>query len=122
VRSYALDSGQVIWECAGLGTNTIPHPVRQDDLVFVMSGYQNPNLMAIRLGRTGDLTGTDAVVWSQTRGNSYTASPVIYQNKLYVLTDNGMISCYNALPVSLTIIRRDCPRPTALGFSCRRLW
>jgi outer membrane protein assembly factor BamB len=96
VRSYALDSGQVIWECAGLGTNTIPHPVRQDDLVFVMSGYQNPNLMAIRLGRTGDLTGTDAVVWSQTRGNSYTASPVIYQNKLYVLTDNGMISCYNA--------------------------
>ncbi len=96
VRSYALDSGQQIWECAGLGTNTIPQPVRQDDLVFVMSGHQNPNLMAIRLGRTGDLTGTDAIVWSQTRGNSYTPSPVIYQNKLYVLTDNGMVSCYNA--------------------------
>ena len=56
----------------------------------------NPNLMAIRLGREGDLTGTDAVVWSQTRGNSYTPSPVIYDNKLYVLTDNGMVSCYNA--------------------------
>ena len=96
VRSYAFDSGQQIWECAGLGANTIPQPVRQDDLVFVMSGYQNPNLMAIRLGRTGDLTGTDAVVWSQTRGNSYTPSPVIHDNKLYVLTDNGMVSCYNA--------------------------
>ncbi len=96
VRSYDFDSGKLIWECGGLGRNTIPQPVRQDDLVFVMSGYMNPNLMAIRLGREGDLTGTDAIVWSQTKGNSYTASPVIHNNKLYVLTDNGMISCYNA--------------------------
>jgi outer membrane protein assembly factor BamB len=96
VRSYDFDSGKVIWECAGLGVNTIPQPVRQDDMVFVMSGYMNPNLMAIRLGREGNLTGTDAVVWSQTKGNSYTPSPVIFDNKLYVLTDTGMVSCYNA--------------------------
>jgi outer membrane protein assembly factor BamB len=96
VRSYDLESGKLIWECAGLGMNTIPQPVRQDDLVFVMSGYNNPKLMAIRLGREGDLTGTDAVVWSQVKGNSYTPSPVIFDNKLYVLTDTGMISCYNA--------------------------
>jgi len=96
VRSYDFQTGKLIWECAGLGLNTIPQPVRQEDLVFVMSGYRNPNLMAIRLGREGDLTGTDAVVWSQTRGNSYTPSPVIHDNKLYVLTDSGLISCYNA--------------------------
>jgi len=96
VRSYDFETGELIWECAGLGANTIPHPVHQDDLVFVMSGYRDPNLMAIRLGRKGDLTNTDAIVWSQTRGNSYTPSPVLHDNKLYVLTDNGLISCYNA--------------------------
>jgi outer membrane protein assembly factor BamB len=96
VRSYDLDTGKPIWECAGLGANTIPQPVTQDDMVFVMTGYRNPMLMAIRLGREGDLTGTDAVVWSQTKGNSYTPSPVIFENKLYVLTDTGMVSCYNA--------------------------
>jgi len=96
VRSYDFETGKVIWECGGLGVNVIPHPVRQDDMVFVMSGYINPNLMAIRLGKPGDLTGTDSVVWTQAKGNSYTASPVLFDNKLYVLTDNGMISCYNA--------------------------
>jgi outer membrane protein assembly factor BamB len=96
VRSYDLENGKLIWECGGLGQNTIPQPVRQDDLIFCMSGYQNPMLLAIRLGREGDLTGTDAVVWSQAKGNSYTPSPVIFDNKLYVLTDTGMISCYNA--------------------------
>jgi outer membrane protein assembly factor BamB len=96
VRSYDFNSGKVIWECAGLGVNAIPAPVRQDDLIFSMTGYQNPKLMAIRLGREGDLTGTDAVVWTQTKGNSYTPSPVIFDNKLYVLADGGLISCYNA--------------------------
>jgi outer membrane protein assembly factor BamB len=96
VRSYDLETGRVIWECAGLGANTIPQPVRQDDMVFVMTGYRDPKLMAIRLGREGDLTGTDAVVWSQTKGTSYTPSPVIFENKLYVLTDTGMVSCFNA--------------------------
>jgi outer membrane protein assembly factor BamB len=96
VRSYDLETGKPIWECAGLGANTIPQPVRQDDMVLVMTGYRNPMLMAIRLGREGDLTGTDAVVWSQTKGTSYTPSPVIFENKLYVLTDTGMVSCFNA--------------------------
>jgi outer membrane protein assembly factor BamB len=70
--------------------------VAADGMVFVMSGFRNPNLMAIRLGREGDLTGTDAIIWQNQRGNSYTASPVLYEGKLYVLTDTGMLSCFDA--------------------------
>jgi len=111
VRSYDLDTGKPIWECAGLGSNPIPQPVRQDDLVFVMTGHMNPNLMAIRLGREGDLTGTDAIVWSQTKGNSYTPSPVIHDNKLYVLTDGGMVSCYNARTGEPYYHQQRLPKP-----------
>jgi outer membrane protein assembly factor BamB len=96
VRSYDLKTGKVLWECAGLGVNVIPAPVRLDDVVYVMSGFRNPNLMAIRLGRSGDLTGSDAILWSNAKGNSYTPSPVLYDGKLYTLTDTGMLSCYNA--------------------------
>ena len=96
VRGYDVESGKVLWECAGLGGNVIPAPVYHNGIVYVMSGFRNPNLMAIRLGREGDLTGTDAIVWSQNRGASYTPSPVLHDNKLYVLTDQGMLSCFNA--------------------------
>jgi outer membrane protein assembly factor BamB len=96
VRSYDLKTGKLIWESAGLGLNVIPAPVHSGDLVYVMSGFRDPNLMAIRLGRTGDLTGSDAIVWSNKKGNSYSASPVLYDGKLYTLTDTGMLSCYNA--------------------------
>ncbi len=96
VRSYDLETGKVIWEAAGLGSNVIPAPVIQNDIVYVMSGHREPKLMAIKLGREGDLTGTDAIVWSQTRGTSYTASPVLHENKFYALTDTAMLSCFNA--------------------------
>ena len=96
-RAYDYDSGRLIWEVEGLGLNTIPAPIQMAVLVFVMSGFRNPNLMAVRLGHTGDLTGTSAVVWSTTRGTSYTPSPVLHDGMLYVLTDSGMLSNFDAL-------------------------
>ena len=96
VRSYDYLTGKVIWECAGLGSNVIPAPVFHNNTVIVMSGHRDPNRMAIKLGRDGDLTGTDAVVWSNTKGNSYTPSPVLYEGKLYFVTDNGILSAINA--------------------------
>jgi outer membrane protein assembly factor BamB len=96
VAGYDLETGKPIWEATGLGANTIPAPVAAEGMVFAMSGFRNPNLLAIRLGREGDLTGTDAIVWQNQRGNSYTPSPVLYEGKLYMLTDNGMLSCLDA--------------------------
>ncbi len=96
VRSYDAQTGKLIWEAAGLGSNVIPVPVHHDGFVYVMSGHRDPRLMAIKLGKEGDLSGSDAIVWSHTRGTSYTASPVLNDNKLYVVTDNGMISAFDA--------------------------
>lgn len=49
VRSCDAATGKLIWECAGLGSHVIPAPVAAGDLVLVMSGHRNPNLLAIRL-------------------------------------------------------------------------
>jgi outer membrane protein assembly factor BamB len=111
VRSYDARSGKLIWEASGLGANVIPSPVTANGLVFVMSGFRDPKLMAIRLGRTGDLTGTDAIVWSNDRGNSYTPAPVLYENKLYMLTDNGMLSCLDAATGEPYYRQQRLPKP-----------
>jgi outer membrane protein assembly factor BamB len=61
-----------------------------------LAGHEQPNLLAIRLGREGDLTGTDAILWQNQRGNPYTPSPILHEGKLYMLTDSGMLSCLDA--------------------------
>ncbi|HKQ92935.1 MAG TPA: PQQ-binding-like beta-propeller repeat protein [Blastocatellia bacterium] len=111
VRAYNPEDGKLIWECAGLGSNVIPHPTQHNDTVLVMSGHRDPKLMAVRLGREGDLTGSDAILWSQTRGTSYTASPVLHDNKFYSLTDNGMLSCFNATSGEPYYHQQRLPQP-----------
>ena len=96
VRSYDFATGELIWEATGLGRNQIPAPVHQGDTVYVMSGFIAPNLMAIRLGEQGDLTGSDAVVWENTRANSYAVSPVLHAQQLYILTDTGILTNFDA--------------------------
>ncbi len=97
IRSYEVETGKPIWECGGLTRNVIPTPVTGFGMVFATSGYRGNALQAIRLGRTGDLTDSDAVKWSVGRGTPYVPSPLLYGDKLYVLSgNNAVLSCYQA--------------------------
>ena len=111
VRSYDLKTGKVIWECAGLGLNAIPAPIYHNNILYAMTGFRDPKLLAIKLGKEGDLTGTDAVLWSQTRGLSYTPSPVLHDGKFYALTDNGMLSCFDAQTGKPYYHQQRLPKP-----------
>ena len=96
VRGYDFETGTPLWDARGLGENTIPQPVQHQDLIFAMSGHTVKMLMAIRLGRSGALTGTDAIAWSTPRGASYTPSPLLYEGRLYVVSDSGQLSVFDA--------------------------
>ena len=111
VHAYDFETGKPLWEVAGLGQNTIPAPVSDGSMVWVMSGYRNPNLLALKLGSAGDLTGTDAIVWQNQRGNSYTPSPVLADGKLYMLTDSGMLSCLDAKTGTPFYQQQRLPKP-----------
>jgi outer membrane protein assembly factor BamB len=75
-----------------------------------MSGYRDPRLMAIKLGRTGDLTGTDAVAWETTRGTSYTGSPALHDGRLYVFSDNGLLSAFDAATGQPAYVQARLPK------------
>jgi len=117
VRAYAPADGKLLWECAGLGLNVIPALVRHEDLVLAMSGYRDPKLMAIRLGKTGDLSGTDAVAWSATKGCAYTASAVLHDGLYYTVTDRGLISCFDAASGEAHYLEERLPRGSQLKAS-----
>jgi outer membrane protein assembly factor BamB len=94
IRSYDLATGEQIWEHEGLTTNAIPTPVTAGGVVFATSGYQGNKLFAIRLGKTGDLTGSDSVLWKLDRDTPYVPSPLLSGNRLYFYkSNNGILSC-----------------------------
>ena len=97
IRSYDLMSGKQLWECGGMTVNVIPSPVSGHGMLYATSGFRGNALLAIKLGREGDLTGTDAIAWSHNRSTPYVPSPLLYEDKIYFLGGNNpILSCFNA--------------------------
>lgn len=96
VRSYDLATGKQIWECGGQTANIIPTSVADADTVYAVSGFRSSAVQAISLGRSGDLTGTDAVRWSHDKNAPYVPSPLLAGDRLYFLSNRGAaLSCFN---------------------------
>lgn len=97
IRSYDLDTGDVIWETAGMTTNTIPSPVHRNGVVYAMSGFRGNALLAIRLSEAkGDITDSEAIIWKFDRDTPYVPSPLLYGDTLYFLKHNkGILSAFN---------------------------
>jgi outer membrane protein assembly factor BamB len=97
VRSYDPKTGNVWWQCGGLGANPVAMVVADDEAVYTMSGHRNAAGMAIELGRSGDLTGTDAVRWRIDRGTAYVPSPLLYDGLLiFCQRTSGILTCLDA--------------------------
>src|SRR5262249_22646228 len=105
VRSYDLD-GKLLWELSGMSMITIGTPFAQNGLLYVSSGYvfdlkQRP-IYAIRPGGEGEITlpagktTTDSIAWCQPLAAPYNPSVLVYEGRMYVLYDKGLLSCYDA--------------------------
>jgi outer membrane protein assembly factor BamB len=96
VRAYDLESGNMLWECGGQTLNAIPTPVADKDTVYVTSGFRGNALQAIQLGRSGDLTGSDAIRWSHDKSTPYVPSPLLVDGLIYIVAgNNGVLSCFD---------------------------
>jgi outer membrane protein assembly factor BamB len=97
VRSYDFATGRPIWEIGGQAANTVPTPVTGDGIVYVTSGHRGSALQAIKLGATGDLTGTAALLWSHGKNTPYVPSPLLVDGLLYFISSNQpLLSCFDA--------------------------
>lgn len=88
IRSYDLATGDLIWECGGMTANVIPTPAFGNGMAYCASGFRASALAAIKLGNTGDLTGTDSIAWTYSGGTPYVSSPLLYGDRLFFLNTN----------------------------------
>ncbi|MEW6304773.1 MAG: PQQ-binding-like beta-propeller repeat protein [Verrucomicrobiota bacterium] len=99
VRSYDLQSGEVLWEIGGQTDNAIPSPVSANGMVYLTSGFRGSALQAVKLaGAKGEVAGTSALVWSANRDTPYVPSPLLYDGRLYLHKGNdAYLSCFDAV-------------------------
>lgn len=106
VRSYDPQSGQLLWELAGMSSIAVPTPFTAHGLCFIGSGYVGDTArrpqFAVRPGAKGDIslkeneTSNQYVAWCQKFAGSYMPTPIVWGDNLYILYDRGMMSAFDA--------------------------
>ena len=98
--SYDL-KGQELWRLGGMSAMPIPSPFAYDGLLY-LNGGAGKALAAIKPGAHGDLSTPDGaklndfVAWLQPKAGTYLPTELAYDGGLYVLTQNGILTRFDA--------------------------
>jgi outer membrane protein assembly factor BamB len=97
VAAYDPADGREIWKVRyGEGYSLVPRPVFAHGLLFVSTGFDQANLLAIKpSGAQGDVTESN-VLWSYRKGVPTTPSPLVLGNEIYFVSDGGIATCLDA--------------------------
>ena len=96
--AYGYDpmTGKERWRLEERGSHSAStRPVAGLGMVFYPTGFDAPQLIAIRPDGSGDVTGTH-VVWRFTRGVPNKPSILLADGLIYMVNDVGIASCVDA--------------------------
>ncbi len=109
IRSYDPVNGKVLWELkrpAGSSPSFVnATPVASESMLYVAAGSKpgSSPLWAIKAGASGDIalkrgeTSNAWIAWSNTKACPPMASPLLYEDKLYiVMQNNNILMCLDA--------------------------
>jgi outer membrane protein assembly factor BamB len=117
LMAFAPRTGEQLWICDGPNIGAYSSPFHGEGFVgYAGSGFRN-NLMAVRPGGHGDVTGTNRL-WLQPLANSQThlGAGVIFRGHIYLVNTAGIAECFE-LKSGKTIWTERLPGTGALGAS-----
>ena len=97
VASYDIESGERLWMQKIPMQNLVAGMARSGELLCIGGGTYGPKATIMtRLNGKGKDTKVD-ILWQSSRGAPGCSSPVIYDDKLFVVTDTGIMTCYEVV-------------------------
>ncbi len=92
VTSYDPTNGKVIWKCVTSAARVANTIAFDQEHVFVTCMRPNPEVVCIAANGHGDVTKSH-IFWRLPKIGSNRTSPIFYDGFLYVLGDEGRLSC-----------------------------
>lgn len=117
VVAYDPATGKELWRCAGTQSWTVPTPLVGQGVVVVSAAHPVKRALAIKLGGSGDLTGTAQIAWQRDKNTGYTPSSILYGEYVYLMTDRGLLTCLDAKTGEVKYEGARVPKPATFSAS-----
>jgi outer membrane protein assembly factor BamB len=90
---YEPTTGRELWRVRYDAWSASAMPVYRNGLAFTISGYGGrTELLAVRVNGQGDVTDTQ-IAWRYDNAVAKMPSPIIVDDLLYMISDDGMLTC-----------------------------
>ena len=96
VYAYDPRTGTELWKVIERRSHTASsRPVAGHGLVFVPTGWEASQLLAVRPDGSGDVTATH-VAWRVNRGVPQKPSVLLIDDLIFMVSDSGVVTCVDA--------------------------
>lgn len=98
VEAYDAKTGARLWSFEGLDKNNVPSPSvieSADGALVVIGSTEVGSNVAIRLGGSGDVTGSH-LAWRAADATSSFGSPLVHEGRIYFVNKSGVAFCLEA--------------------------
>jgi outer membrane protein assembly factor BamB len=94
--AYEPATGKEIWRTNhDHGFSVVPRPVFDGKLLFYCTGFMNDRLVAVKPDGKGDVTDTH-IAWEKSKQVPMMPSLLAVNNRVYMISDEGIASCFDA--------------------------
>lgn len=92
--AYGYDplTGRELWKVRYPAWSAAPRPLSAHGLGFFVTGHGQTELIAVRLDGHGDVTDSH-ITWKVDAMVPRTASPILVNDLLYMVSDDGVVTC-----------------------------
>lgn len=109
IVGYDPATGKELWRTKGVESNAIHTPLIGKGLVIVTAGFPAKKIIAIRPGAA---EADKRIAWEYSKGTGYVLSNIVYGDYLYLLTDNGVVTCLDVATGAVVYEGGRPPVPT----------
>lgn len=92
VTAYNPADGTMLWTCGWSMDRPVGSVAFDENCVYASIRYPHEQIVCIRADGTGDVTATH-VVWRERRSSSDLTSPLVCDDDLLILADEGILTC-----------------------------
>jgi outer membrane protein assembly factor BamB len=93
--AYDPYTGRELWQVRYAGWSNSSRPIAENGMVFINTGFESPQLWAVRLDGRGDVTDSH-IVWKCDKKVPTIPSPLVIDGLIYMVDNDGAVSCLEA--------------------------
>jgi outer membrane protein assembly factor BamB len=97
VAAYDVNTGKELWWMPYVGFSQVARPSYGNGLFYVVGSVAQDQFCVFAVRPGNGKLGAEELIWQRSKGVAHVPSPILVQQRLYIMDNSGVAACLDAL-------------------------